>query len=84
MSETFNAWKARTMSRLGAIIRNVSDPEARKHVNNLIVKLGELRARDISGWIRDLILIANAYPEIAQELLALIPSEEDIEFWLRK
>ncbi|MEM4591733.1 MAG: hypothetical protein QW555_07895 [Nitrososphaerota archaeon] len=81
MSETFNAWKARTMARLGAIMRNVNDPRARNHVNNLVVKLGELRARDIASFILYLILI---FDELGmRELLDLIPSEEDLESWLK-
>ncbi|MEM2004308.1 MAG: hypothetical protein QXQ37_06605 [Nitrososphaerota archaeon] len=84
MSEYFHEWKAKTMVKLSNIINDVEDENLRKYIRHLIQRLAELRSRDISSWIKDVMLIADYYPHIAKQLLSLIPSEELIHFWFEK
>lgn len=81
---SFSQWKTKTLLTLIKIVEENDNEKLRHDVNTLIVKLEYLKARDLSRWLRDLWFIANYHANIRKNLLALVPSEEQITYWFSR
>lgn len=72
---TFNMWKTKTMRQLLQLYKKYQDPE----IDMLIEKLSYLKKRDLITFMKQLHSISRKFPE----LLELLPSQEELESWLK-
>ena len=76
---SFSAWKTRAVIRLLQLKRKYSGTEAAE-IDWLIARAKRLRRRDLHSFIAQLSKLSDRVPEV----LEIVPTEEDVERWLRQ
>jgi hypothetical protein len=81
MARSFSAWKSKAMLRLLSIkTAHKGNAKIEQDVEMLITKLTYLKARDLHSFIS---LVYQASKD-AEELLSILPTEEEVEEWYGK
>jgi hypothetical protein len=81
MARSFSAWKSKATLRLLALKTKYKDnPKVLQDIDVLITKLQYLRLRDLHSFFA---LVHEASSD-CEELLSILPSEEEVEEWYGK